>query len=679
MIAREYAHADPPHHVDYPRFCDDLERVFGPPRDLHKRTPQDAARAIAESSDAAAAEHDRVAALDDEQLNRVNKLMDRLRRVVRVKGVAHKPFFQAFDKVHKGVVSYTQFLSIMKNLQLPVSNDDLRLIYWRYRSEEKFAYRPFCAALDGEGENANHANNNNNTSNGTTSSGGVLRGAKRGNRTVDKPVIGVDLDLAMGIYTTRTKNANGNRDGGAAFDLVMRRLQTDVKRRNIDLREMLLDYDSLRRGYVTSPVLRRVLSSARLDLTDAEFDTLVSRYPSSKLARMVDYVALLADINEVFTASGLERSPTKTPKQVRLWRPEDEQDDENLTEAQQQHLDELLMSLGRLVHERGVLLKPMFLDWDANRSGCVTERQFRSVLCVFPVDIDEDGWRLLCEHYRRGDRGVSYQRMLDDIRQYEAVLDPKHPAESIEYFKSGGQAGRTTLSKPLAGKRKANSRSGSAGGDADNGSINVEALLQRLRAVMARNRMDIQSAFQDFDRLRSGNVTPSIFHRTLAVMHLNLSPAEADALRARYTIADGPYKGNVLYQEFVDDVQSALSQKNLERNPSGQPVQFDARQVDDMDAASLSQEETKLVDGVVRRIGALAVRRRLVLAPLFRQFDPSNRGAVLPHRFLSVLKNLDLFVSEEEFAALSKRFRKDRDFVNYRQFAAVVDQYNNNS
>lgn len=134
--------------VNYHRFCVDVQRAFVPIG--IEANPSQTVQTLELSSDAAQVddEYDEYEVNEKEQ-EQTDAVLMRLVSECDKKGIDHKPFFQAYDKTHRGYISNTQFASVLHTLGLRVTEDELSLIQKRFRkSEDRVRYFPFCQVLD---------------------------------------------------------------------------------------------------------------------------------------------------------------------------------------------------------------------------------------------------------------------------------------------------------------------------------------------------------------------------------------------------------------------------------------------------------------------------------------------------------------------------------------------------
>lgn len=92
------------------------------------------------------------------------------------------------------------------------------------------------------------------------------------------------------------------------------RLQAAVVMKRVRVEEFFKDFDKLRKGKVTVPQFKSILSMLNFFLTEDEFDALAQKYRSQD--NMFIYNEFCALINSAFTVHGIDKDPTATVKPI---------------------------------------------------------------------------------------------------------------------------------------------------------------------------------------------------------------------------------------------------------------------------------------------------------------------------------------------------------------------------
>lgn len=91
---------------------------------------------------------------------------------------------------------------------------------------------------------------------------------------------------------------------------VEERLKAAVVMKRIRIEEFFRDFDKLRKGRVTRPQFKSILSSMNFTLTNDEFKALAKKYETNDPERFFRYVDFVRNINSAFTIQGIDKAPT---------------------------------------------------------------------------------------------------------------------------------------------------------------------------------------------------------------------------------------------------------------------------------------------------------------------------------------------------------------------------------
>jgi len=83
--------------------------------------------------------------------------------------------------------------------------------------------------------------------------------------------------------------------------------------KRVRIEEFFRDFDKLRKGKVTVPQFKSVLSMLNFALTEAEFEALATQYESDT---MFNYSNFCKSINSAFTQKGIDKDPVAVVKPV---------------------------------------------------------------------------------------------------------------------------------------------------------------------------------------------------------------------------------------------------------------------------------------------------------------------------------------------------------------------------
>ena len=233
----------------------------------------------------------------------INALTE-MRRIIVANRILLKPSFQDFDRTKSCHVTDQQFQRVLKNLKLQPTNEKVfDLIIRKYLDKgnsREVNYFSFCADVD-RPEDMFGANYKSNSA--------ALPASKTHSKTASYFYPGPtrDINVLENRFSQPAVNiANDPSD-------VEQRLQALVVMKRVRIEEFFRDFDKLRKGKVTVPQFRSVLSMLNFPLTEAEFDSLAEKY---KAEAMFNHSAFCITINKAFTQRGIDKDPKASVKPV---------------------------------------------------------------------------------------------------------------------------------------------------------------------------------------------------------------------------------------------------------------------------------------------------------------------------------------------------------------------------
>ena len=129
------------------------------------------------------------------------------------------------------------------------------------------------------------------------------------------------------------------------------------------------------------------------------------------------------------------------------------------------------------------------------------------------------------------------------------------------------------------------------------------------------------------------------------------------------------------YVKFNSEIEIIFTEKGLEKNPTKKIEEFKAPSILDPKNV-LDDQEEKDLDACLQRVGTEVRFRRLLMKPFFQDKDKSNSGFISTARFRAIFDTMKIFINENEFSLICKRFKAKADNeVNYVEFDYVLRFY----
>jgi len=469
-----------------------------------------------------------------EELEIVHQGLEQLRLQIRDKRILVSPFLVDFDRSRSCHISRDQFFRGLTMAGLHLPPNDLQILgkhYGSRRFPDRVNYRAFLAHLEYDA-------------------------AAEAQAAEEEAV------RAMGARSLSTKATSApaealSRSGVVAMlpppsavshDVVFSKIVDTAQKRRLLLHDTFADWDKLRKGRITESQFTRSLMTFGFEFTAPEISALLEPYRIADMPGSIDYVAFTNAVHAL-VYDEKKRSERAVPELLADFEQRVAMQESGQADSVAAQTQELVHRIGYAAHTRRILLKPSFKSFDKNNNGCVTERQFRSLVATYPVSLSEADWEALCDYYRRGALGISYADFLADVDASE----DEHRGRALGTHDRQIETSRLPPrvlpkdSKPTVEAARAYTWTSAQ-------------VLDRLRSEVARRRVDLIDCFDDFDRLRKGRITETQFRRTLSnATKLELSDEEFTMILRMFGTPEQP--GFVDYIAFSNCMMEVPHQR----------------------------------------------------------------------------------------------------------------------
>lgn len=423
------------------------------------------------------------------------------------------------------------------------------------------------------------------------------------------------------------------------LDDVLSRIIKECSQKSIRLQEFFRDFDRLRSGSITTTQFRIGLNMAKIDLLRTEFDLLSKNYPSDK-QNMVAWKQFCEDVDEVFTKKGLEKDATAEFNKPLINTKYGMTGAPKFNKVLAHKVVERFKS--KMRRER-LDAKSFFQTWDKHNRFKVSPKQLRQVLASLSFNITDKEYEALSDCYSNQDGEIEYKRFLSDANPDTQV--------QLEETKSRYQ---------------------SKGWKFD-GITDYNMLMDKIKGLVKKNRIRLLEFFQDHDTLRKGYLPYMKFKSVLSGQNIVLTEKEYEVLLDKFR---SPHDDNLVdYVSFNEEVENVFTKKGLEKEPTKRIQEYKVPSIIDPDDV-LTDSEEQTLEECMSRIGTETRNRRLLLKPLFQDKDKINCGVVANSRFRSIFDFLKLYIPDEEYRLINKRFvAQAPNEINYIEFDRVLKTY----
>ena len=337
-----------------------------------------------------------------------------------------------------------------------------------------------------------------------------------------------------------------------------------------------------------------------------------------------------------------------------------------------------MQELKRQVISNRILLKPGFMDFDRSKSQHITSQQFLRVLknlALMPPS--EEVFDLITRKYC--DRGttneVNYYKFCRDVDRPEDMFPgyvPKKPQpEPVNTLGIAPKQVSTFFKEPTKEVNVVANRFMHQRVDISNDPLDVE---DRIRAIVVMKRIRIEEFFRDFDKLRKGRVTRNQFKSILSSMNFTLTDDEFEALADKYRTNDPEVFFN--YNAFCDNINLAFTVKGIDKAPTTQVKPVTKNDTLLARRKYLQEQESPFnIEEILNEYRFAVNTRRILLKPLFQDFDITKNGHVTKAQFLRVLDLLKINAPEHITQFVLRRYmdKGNVDEVNYVDFCEDID------
>ena len=305
-----------------------------------------------------------------------------------------------------------------------------------------------------------------------------------------------------------------------------------VEENRVRLESFFFVYDRLRHRHITRPQFFRALNSAMnntLLLSLEDEAAIVDKY--GREDGMINYRAFSDECTKI--QRDLEKSPWAG---LRAEHQSTNVRRNQLIPGQERYFNSMLLpKLQHIAREQGLVVKNAYQDFDHNKNGCVTKMQFlRGLPDKFQIACTRSDLELLVDRYSLPDAfgtgvDVSYHTMHMDISQEDPALTL--PDGRIDDVVQPAPAGRIPV---------------------------LSQLERRVRQVCRDKKFNMPPFFQDYDKLRTGFVSPGVFTRVLCTLGLEYLASDLHVLAQLYQ--SDKHKDNWIdYKAFCREMQAPAS------------------------------------------------------------------------------------------------------------------------
>jgi Ca2+-binding EF-hand superfamily protein len=340
-----------------------------------------------------------------------------------------------------------------------------------------------------------------------------------------KPLTQDDTLLARRKYLEISEEDREKMEG------IMEEYRGAIQNRRINLKPMFQDFDITKNGHVTKMQFLRVLAQLGIYAPENILSLLLKRYMDKGNADEVNYVDFCNDVDRPEDMFGVGRDynqsfqyfPRTQPRKVEL----------DIVKHRPDDIEDVIARIRTACKQQRIRIAEFFRDFDKLRSGFITEAQFRIGLNMAKIVLSSHEFEELVQNFqapKEGGRHVKWREFCDKV---DEVFTKKGLEKAVDMVLDDARTqtlyGRT---KPSKSQRNIS-----------------DEVVYRFKQQLVRQRLDVKSFFQDFDRHKHFKVSPKQFRQVLASIGFTMSDEELQALVSTY----GNHQNDIKYLEFIND------------------------------------------------------------------------------------------------------------------------------
>ncbi|CAD5122359.1 DgyrCDS10796 [Dimorphilus gyrociliatus] len=538
-------------------------------------------------------------------------LLMKLGKFYKYRGINLRTECEDFDTHHRGLINFSQFYrSIPKPPE--VNESDMADLINKYRDPAQHGLINYLNLhRDIEDLQANFE--------------------PEGLNRVNQPA-----DSAFKVHTKEDKSLQ------EIFD----RIRIAVHKHRVRTPEFFKDYDPLRSGVITEQQFICGLSLAigsEAQLSRGDMQKVVEFY--KRCDGRVGYKEFVDVLENVFNEPDLEKKPLLT-----VHRPPTGALGRNLPQLsgeEERRVLHVLEEISEKVRQRRIMMFQYFRDFDRSTAftRVMTPNQFSRMLHFLSLNVSAEDFKLLCRKFADPTTGdINYPGFVQAVDQ--DFVNYAQGTEKPEVWEMADSV------KPKVDN------------SIDTSKVDMEMLLALIRNHVHSNSRRIEQCFADYDQLRSGSISKSRFRRGLSDLGLssigtiNLSPAQFEALANRYRDSDNPEM--IKWTLFAAEIDPPGMEKQLLPKPGTINMQ------------TASADHQKCYQEAMQKLHDRVDHRRVLLKPIFQDFDRHNRGHVNKRQFRQALSMGELALTEAEIVAIEACYCNDDGF-NYKAFLSDLE------
>ncbi|XP_044018401.1 uncharacterized protein LOC122859098 isoform X1 [Aphidius gifuensis] len=364
-----------------------------------------------------------------------------------------------------------------------------------------------------------------------------------------------------------------------------------------------------------------------------------------------------------------------------------------LSKTELRKLKLIITQIAINVNKRKIALRPYFQDYEliTKNSGNITITHFARILNFLGIIVAPEEFSLLIKRYERHAYTINYVAFIKDIEDTQNFMDeygmlhvsgdlldqfpgriitaelPKLPRPEVGKILVSDAFKKDTIFHPAL--------------DNKNSHMTIVEIIHRIQRHVLERRLSVKNFFTHFDILNTGKVSICQFRRGLDSMQLSsigklhLTEDEINQLIILYK--DPNDNERVYWKLFEDDINHVFTTAELEKMPNLRidppgPEIINLPEKGRRNWIDVSNNTRELCEQIIIKIRHRIEERKMIIKPLFKDYDKLNHGHVSRNQLRQILGTAGILLASEELFALEQRYNDDRGF-NYGLFLNDIE------
>jgi len=434
----------------------------------------------------------------------------------------------------------------------------------------------------------------------------------------------------------------------SAFNDLIEKIKSYVKHHGSDVKSWFRDFDKYHNGIVTYNQFKRGIPPNLLSGRDEE--RLMRQY-GEKTRGTINYFKFNTDV----TRKSIPRSANIKTKHFADVPPSEDSDiplgteylliSSSNYEPGQLNISAIQEKIKKQVYKERIRVNEFFRDWDHHNCGLVSEFQFRSVLPLLNLRLDQKEINIIVRFYQIKDGRIKYRDFCNAINSVFTIDHlEKMPTLQVslppkEFLVQG--------TNPLSFEDE----------------LKCQDIIARLSKLMSEKRLIMAPFFKDFDKNLGnlGRVTRSHFARLMSTFRIPLTDDEMHVIFKKFADKN---QGKVNYMEFIRAIDA-------ETYSSTSPSRLNSA-----DSTSVSESlSSPTWESVLSNIRHFVSTRRVRVAEFFKNFDKLRTYSISEREFCRGVFTIGYPITPQEYKALASHYQDEnkQGCCKWRQFQQDIE------